>query len=61
MYSRMKIRPSDSGHDEHQAALGVFHLLELAAPDRPVRGVEETFVLSPCLGDGAAQVAARGR
>ena len=44
-------------HDEHQAMLGLLHLLELAAPHGPVRGIEE--LLGPLLGfgHGAGQVA----
>ncbi len=57
-YSRMKIRPSDRGMIHMQPAVGLLHLLEFAAPDRPVGDLEE--VLGLCLGlvHGAAQVAA---
>ena len=37
----MKISTSDSGNDEHQPVLGLFHFLELAAPDGAIRCLQD--------------------
>ena len=44
--------------DDHQALLGLLHFLELAAPDRVVRGLEELRCAVLGLCHGAGQVAA---
>src|SRR5260370_37835367 len=42
--------------DNHETALGILHLLELATPDRAVRRLEAVFGSFLSLGHGTAQV-----